>query len=253
MDCKPGFYGHMCNQPCLKGFYGWFCGGACYPNCSVEECDPVYGCKLTNADIIPRTNSDLFQTSNTDISRVLNATETYDAISHQSVLLVTDNNSPQNVFNSSYSLQVLAGIICLSLFIILIKLFVKSKSRKEKRGNDTDNTSKFQLEKENHTSYDTVSESLRTIPVYQPLKAEYDEINEKIQIHCSGSIRESNDCEKEHISTEKNTTDTQVNNLQMNDIVVEQNIKDENNLGAFASEKNQKSDIKEKGLYIDVI
>ena len=91
---------------------------------------------------------------------------------------------------------------------------------------------------------------MRTIPVYQPLKAEYDEINEQIQIHCSGSIRESNDCEKEHISSKKNTTDTQVNNLQMNDIVLEQNIKREGNLVAFVSENNQTSNIDEKGLYI---
>ena len=56
-DCKLGFYGHACNQPCPPGFYGLFCGGACHPICYVEECDPVYGCKLTKEDIIPRTNS----------------------------------------------------------------------------------------------------------------------------------------------------------------------------------------------------
>ena len=73
-----------------------------------------------------------------------------------------------------------AGVICLFLLVIVIKLFVRSKSRKGKRGKDTDNKSQFQLQKESHTSYDTVSESLRTIPVYQPLKTEYDEINEQI-------------------------------------------------------------------------
>ena len=196
---------------------------------------------------------DLLQTAERDITLVENTTSAYATSSHQSVLHITEDVPPEHVFKSSYLLQALAGVICLFLFIIVIKLFVRSKSRKGKRGNATDNKSQFQLQKEIHTSYDTVSESIGTIPVYQPLKAEYDEINEKIQIHCSGSIRESNDCEKEHISTEKNTTDTQVNNLQINDIVVEQNIKDENNLGAFASEKNQKSDIEENGLYIDVI
>ena len=197
--------------------------------------------------------SDLFQTLNTDINQVQNTTAAYDASSLQSVLFVTDNILPQNVFHSLYLLQALAGVICLFLFIIVIKLFVRSKSRKGKRGNATDNKSQFQLQKEIHTSYDTVSESIGTIPVYQPLKAEYDEINEKIQIHCSGSIRESNVCEKEHISSEKHTSDTQVNKFQVNDIVLEQNIKREDNLEAFASDKNQTSDIEEKGLYIDVI
>ena len=46
-DCKPGFYGGLCNIPCDPGFYGVSCGGTCQPNCSVEECDSVYGCKLT--------------------------------------------------------------------------------------------------------------------------------------------------------------------------------------------------------------
>ena len=196
---------------------------------------------------------DLLQTANKDITQVEKTTSAYAASSHQSVLHITEDIAPQHVFKSSYLLQALAGVICLFLLIIVIKLFKKSKSKKGKRGNDTDNKSKIQLQKEIHTSYDTVSESIGTIPVYQHLKAEYVEINEKIQIHCSGSIRESNVCEKEHISSEKHTSDTQVNKFQVNDIVLEQNIKREDNLEAFASDKNQTSDIEEKGLYIDVI
>ena len=192
--------------------------------------------------------SDLLQNANRDITQVEKTINAYAASSPQSVLHITEDIPPEHVFKSSYLLQALAGVICLFLLIIVIKLFKKSKSRKGKRGNDPDNKSKIQLQKEIHTSYDTVSESLRTIPVYQPLKAEYDEINEQIQIHCSGSIRESNDCEKEHISSKKNTT-----NFQINDIVLEQYIKCEDNIGAVASEKSQTSDIEEKGSYIDVI
>ena len=192
--------------------------------------------------------SDLLQNANRDITQVEKTTNAYAASSPQSVLHITEDIPPEHVFKSSYILQALAGVICLFLLIIVIKLFKKSKSRKGKRGNDTDNKSKIQLQKEIHTSYDTVSESLRTIPVYQPLKAEYDEINEQIQIHCSGSIRESTDCEKEHISSKKNTT-----NFQINDIVLEQYIKCKDNIGAVASEKSQTSDIEEKGSYIDVI
>ena len=197
---------------------------------------------------------DLLQTAERDITLVENTTSAYAASSHQSVLHITEDVPPQHVFKSSYLLQALAGVICLFLLIIVIKLFKKSKSRKEKRWNDTDNKSKNQLQKDIHTSYDTVSESLRTIPVYQPLKAEYDEINEQIQIHCEGSIRGTNDCEKIHISSKKiQPADTQVTNFHMNDIVLKQSIKCEDNLGAVASEKSQTSEIEEKGSYIDVI
>ena len=39
----------------------------------------------------------------------------------------------------------------------------------------------------------------------------------------------------------------------MNDMVLEQNVKNEDNLVASASGKNQTSDIEEKGSYIDAI
>ena len=133
----------------------------------------------------------------------------------------------------------------LVLTIIVIKLFKKSKSRKGKRGNGTENKSQIQLQKDIDTSYNTVSESLRTFPDYQSLNPKYDEVNEQIQIQCSESIRELNDCEKYTF-----ITDTQVNNSQKN-ILLEQNIKREDNLGVVASEKT--SDIEEKGSYIDVI
>ena len=130
----------------------------------------------------------------------------------------------------------------------MIKLFKKSKSRKGKRGNGTENKSQIQLQKDIDTSYNTVSESLRTFPDYQSLNPKYDEVNEQIQIQCSESIRELNDCEKNTF-----ITDTQVNNFQKNDIVLEQNIKREDNLRAVASEKSQTNDIEERGSYIDVI
>lgn len=56
-DCKPGFYGGFCNISCIPGFYGKSCGGICHPICSVEECDPVYGCKLTTGKLLRPTNS----------------------------------------------------------------------------------------------------------------------------------------------------------------------------------------------------
>ena len=169
--------------------------------------------------------------------------------------LQTTNRDKQEekTTSSFYLLKALAGVICLFLLIIVIKLFKKSKSRKGKRGNGTENKSQIQLQKDIDTSYNTVSESLRTFPHYQSLNPKYDEVNEQIQIQCSESIGELNDCENKHISSKTNITDTQVNNFQKNDIVLEQNIKREDNLGAVASEKSQTSDIEERGSYIDVI
>ena len=57
--CKLGYFGSLCDTPCLPGFYGKNCAGACHPLCSTEECDPRYGCTLTTADIIPKTNSSM--------------------------------------------------------------------------------------------------------------------------------------------------------------------------------------------------
>ncbi|XP_078314574.1 uncharacterized protein LOC111103532 [Crassostrea virginica] len=57
MPCTLGYFGSLCDTPCLPGFYGRHCGGSCHPLCSVEECDPRYGCKPTTAEIIQRTNS----------------------------------------------------------------------------------------------------------------------------------------------------------------------------------------------------
>ena len=75
-------------------------------------------------------------------------------------------------------------------------------------------------------------------------------MNKYKYIEHSESIKELHDCGKKNISSKTNITDTQVNNSQKN-ILLEQNIKREDNLGVVASEKT--SDIEEKGSYIDVI
>ena len=56
-----------------------------------------------------------------------------------------------------------------------------------------------------------------------------------------------------HFFEKKNATDTQITNFHMHAIVLEQNIKCEDNLGAVASAKSQTSAIEEKGSYVDVI
>lgn len=44
--CKPGFFGLSCNKSCPPGAFGKRCGGVCW-NCSVDDCDNVYGCVET--------------------------------------------------------------------------------------------------------------------------------------------------------------------------------------------------------------
>ena len=39
------------------GFYGKQCAGTCHPLCSVDECDPEYGCNITITEIIQRTET----------------------------------------------------------------------------------------------------------------------------------------------------------------------------------------------------
>lgn len=45
--CKQGFFGKSCNSPCPVGYFGKNCGGVCFPYCSVDKCDRVYGCQKT--------------------------------------------------------------------------------------------------------------------------------------------------------------------------------------------------------------
>ena len=52
--CKPGFFGDLCDSPCPPGTFGKNCGGECR-NCSVEDCDPVYGCLKTIMNVIETT------------------------------------------------------------------------------------------------------------------------------------------------------------------------------------------------------
>ncbi|XP_078325871.1 uncharacterized protein LOC111105583 [Crassostrea virginica] len=56
-ECTQGFYGRFCNISCNPGFFGRSCAGNCTPICTLEECDPVYGCNLTTGNVIRPTSS----------------------------------------------------------------------------------------------------------------------------------------------------------------------------------------------------
>ena len=56
-DCSLGFYGRFCNISCAPGLFGRSCAGNCTPICSLDKCDPVYGCKSTTENLIRPTSS----------------------------------------------------------------------------------------------------------------------------------------------------------------------------------------------------
>lgn len=42
-ECRAGFYGQNCTEPCISGDYGRQCKHKC--NCSTDQsCDRIYGC-----------------------------------------------------------------------------------------------------------------------------------------------------------------------------------------------------------------
>lgn len=43
-ECKTGYFGDFCNEPCPPGSFGFKCGGNCLPRCTKEECHHVSGC-----------------------------------------------------------------------------------------------------------------------------------------------------------------------------------------------------------------
>lgn len=44
VECKKGYFGDSCNEPCPQGSFGFKCGGKCLPNCTNEECHHNSGC-----------------------------------------------------------------------------------------------------------------------------------------------------------------------------------------------------------------
>lgn len=48
MECKKGYFGDFCDEPCPPGFFGFRCGGQCFPKCSTKDCNHVSGCSNNN-------------------------------------------------------------------------------------------------------------------------------------------------------------------------------------------------------------
>lgn len=42
-ECKMGYFGDFCDEPCPPDFYGLNCGGNCSPRCTKEDCHHISG------------------------------------------------------------------------------------------------------------------------------------------------------------------------------------------------------------------
>ena len=156
-------------------------------------------------------------------------------------------------FNTAYVLHGLLGVLCLFLFVIVIHLCKKSKAKK-KNVNDIKNISDAQQQPENRISYDLISESATTLQIYRPLNSEYDEINEKVQIHNFRSSKPSSETDEGPEISHRNPfpihgiTSTDSNAL-MKEQRTEQLTLCENMLGSIAPEMNSF----DRNSYIDGI
>ena len=126
-----------------------------------------------------------------------------------------------SAFNTAYVVHGLLGVLCLFLFVIVIHLCKKSKAKK-KNVNDIKNACDAQQQPENLISYDGVSDSATTVPIYRPLQSEYDEINEKLQINNCCSSKFTSTIYEEPRFTKRNQFPTQ-GIVPMNDFRMKQN------------------------------
>lgn len=154
--------------------------------------------------------------------------------------------------NTAYVLHGLLGVLCLFLFVLVIHLFKKSKAKK-KNVNEIQNASDAQQQPENRISYDVISES-STLQTYRPLHSEYDEINEKVQIHNLCSSKPSSEMYKgPEISNIHHFPKHGITSYDSNALIKKQHKEQmslsENMSGSIVPEMNSL----DKNAYIDVI
>ena len=115
------------------------------------------------------------------------------AFSESSELFVTDDAMPQREINSHPILLGMGGVICLFILVSILRhsKALYSKRRKNVRNilesqeeNHFRNDYNFQRQEENQRSLNTISESVKTGPVCEPLETRYDEINEILHSRC---------------------------------------------------------------------
>lgn len=123
-----------------------------------------------------------YQTSNAKIIPHINTSSSQEK----------EDSSGRIELNSIFTLHVLVGALCLFLFAILIQLCRKSKTKKVKVC-DIQNECQVQTQPGNRHSYDTVTESVATVQTYRHLESEYDEVDEKVQVHTSSSLKTFSD------------------------------------------------------------
>ena len=116
----------------------------------------------------------------------------------------------QSTFNTAYLLYGLNGVLCLFLFALIFHFCKKSNLLKRTNWNyithgenNIQDESQKQDQQVSRQSYDTISESAKTVEAYRSLESEYDEIDEKLQIQNSLSLHVQipHDYEKPKVSS----------------------------------------------------
>lgn len=149
-----------------------------------------------------------------------------------------EDSSDRNALNATYMLHGLIGILCLLLIVMLIRLCKNSKFENV-NVDDIQNECHFQKQPENRHSYDTIPESVAIVQTYGPLESVYDEIDDKIHVHNSISMKTLSDIyEKPGVSTgnPSRTLGTSDLLVPMNDFQREQNEKYSSLMSANMSE-----------------
>lgn len=146
----------------------------------------------------------------------------------------------------------LVGTLSLFLFIILIQLCRKSKSR-QINVNSVQNECNVQTQPENRHSYDTITESVATVQTYRHLESEYDVIDEQVQVYNSSSVKTlSDNYEKPVVTTgtPSPTHETDDSLLPHNDFRMDQDTKQ---LSLCADYIDLEMNSLDRNTYIDAI
>ena len=124
------------------------------------------------------------------INQVENSSATYNSISGENLLFVTEGETERvlfrSEFNSSHLILGMGGVTCVFLFVIALQLCKKFYSRRRKHihpvsqaENNFHHAYEFQRQEGNQSSCDTVSRSMET--AHSPPQTKYDDINEILQ------------------------------------------------------------------------
>lgn len=195
MECRKGYFGDFCDEPCPAGFFGFRCGGKCFPKCSIKDCNHVSGCSYKNENTSKTSYKEVFTVEGT--SQRLCTSCVTSTSSMTSEIVITDDKKIE--LHRNY-LIVGGGIfISLILLIILLQLYTckksttartntKSKTCKEIGKEESEEQHVTQEESGHASKYITKTRS----NISQPVECDYHDIDEIKEIrHLASFSKES--------------------------------------------------------------